>query len=96
MHSNCCITLKIFSNSTYFRSDISLSRKLIIEDVKIKLEKTVNSPAMPATKNRNIYVKIQLQRPFSISFGAINWVTEKYQRNLAALLRKYFICFIVY
>lgn len=39
--------LKTKSN-TYFKSEMSLSKKFMMLDVKIKLENTVNSPAMPA------------------------------------------------
>ena len=35
----------------YFKSDTSLPIKLIILDVNIKLENTVNSPAIPESKN---------------------------------------------
>lgn len=43
--------------SAYLRSEISLSMKLITLELKTKLENTVNSPAIPATK----YYRISFQ-----------------------------------
>lgn len=42
--------VKIYGNlkkKTHFKSDMSLSKKFMILDVKMKLEKTVNKPAIP-------------------------------------------------
>lgn len=39
--------------TTYFKSDMSLSKKFIILDVNIKLENTVNKPAMPVIEREN-------------------------------------------
>lgn len=39
----------------YFKSDTSLPIKLTMLDVKIKLENTVNSPAMPVKRIKNAF-----------------------------------------
>lgn len=39
--------MEISKKKTHFKSDMSLSKKFMILDVKMKLEKTVNKPAIP-------------------------------------------------
>ena len=41
------VKLKKKRKKTHFKSDMSLSKKFMILDVKMKLEKTVNKPAIP-------------------------------------------------
>lgn len=54
---------------TYFKSDMSLSKKFIILDVNMKLEKTVNKPAMPVERENCVKITFPTQL-FFYSFNA--------------------------
>lgn len=46
-----------FSFRTYFKSDTSLPKKLMTLEVNIKLENTVNNPAIPEIKKKTKIIK---------------------------------------
>lgn len=54
--------------TTYFKSDMSLSKKFIILDVKMKLENTVNKPAMPVERENCVNISYLTLRLRNFSF----------------------------
>lgn len=74
--SNCYVTSLNHKRdpiiiTTYFKSDMSLSKKFIILDVKMKLENTVNKPAMPVERENCVnisYLTLRLRNFFSFIF----------------------------